>query len=369
MAYPLKQQFGSDAVSKIIIFVTVALVGLILVAILLLSSFITIPNRQIYESQFQFVDIKDLTTHVGSTGVGKTRSASYSTTTQSRMNLERSRRGYTTPTLVLLHDVMQGWSSYSHIISQLVDDFSLVYPDLRGHNYTVAVGKKKSSSLETIRDDIIDLIQFKLLQQPVILVGHGLSGVALYVLARDKPELFNKAEIMGIITINAPHYQAYKTVVRSSADQQAKSAYISELFAMRKTETLASLSPDDLFKMFKINTTAVRTQDFINSWSQQSRLNALDWIFDNYKIKEETSSFESFEWTFENSSRNLTVTTPTLMIWGNQNQVYSKETLEASMDYFSDLRIKELRGSYNLLFEEPTQIAQAIREFVFKLLH
>jgi pimeloyl-ACP methyl ester carboxylesterase len=370
-----------DFCSRLTVALAVTFVFVSIIIVLFCSSLIIVRQRQIHESQFQQHEFitSSLSMRIGSTGIGQKPyfSNNKNSTIMNKMNLDRSKRGYTDPTLVLLHDAITGWNSYSDLIPLLSHDFSLLYPDLRGHNYSFSTSTKVPL-MTTLRDDIVNLLKFKVPNQPVVLIGHGLSGIILYSMACDQPQLFNKDHIRGIVTINAPHFEAYKTILRSNAAQQEKSSYLRTLFTLRDQNLLSSLVQNDfrdLFALLSMNGSWIhgREQYYIDSWKRQSPMNALDWIFSNYQYSQNTTNttmwFQSFDSTFSSSSRNCTITdVPVLSIWGTENQFYDHKALIETIKYVPDMLIKEITGTHWVMHEEPGIVAQAIREFIYILL-
>ena len=99
------------------------------------------------------------------------------------------RTGGGKPAMILLHGFTDNGLCWARVATVLEDKFDIIMPDVRGHGKSLA--KDLDFSLETISEDIVNLINTLSLEKP-ILMGHSMGGQIATLIAANHPELTSK---------------------------------------------------------------------------------------------------------------------------------------------------------------------------------
>ncbi|GAB3926868.1 alpha/beta hydrolase [Kribbella albertanoniae] len=100
--------------------------------------------------------------------------------------------------VLALHGVFGRGLTFAALAEQLLPEYRVIAPDLRGHGLTTAAG---DFSREAFVDDMAQFVE-ALGLAPVLLYGHSLGGVTAYQLAARRPELARAVvvEDVGAVT-------------------------------------------------------------------------------------------------------------------------------------------------------------------------
>ncbi len=91
--------------------------------------------------------------------------------------------------MILLHGFTDNGLCWARVASMLEKNFDIIIPDIRDHGKSIA--KKVNFSLETISEDIVNLINSLSLEKP-ILMGHSMGAQIATLVASNHPELISK---------------------------------------------------------------------------------------------------------------------------------------------------------------------------------
>jgi len=117
------------------------------------------------------------------------------------------------PTMVLLHALGKRGSDWAPVVDRFLESFQVVTLDLRGHGDS---DRPHEYSFGVMCDDVIGVLD-QLQLESVILVGHSMGGVIVFLVAIDRPDLVKRLIVEDVsppyerdqpIPVRAPNAQA-----------------------------------------------------------------------------------------------------------------------------------------------------------------
>lgn len=103
-------------------------------------------------------------------------------------------------TVVLAHGFAARLGTYDPQRQRLRDHARVVLFDQRGHGRS-GWGSRRSATVDRLGRDLGDVLDATTGNEPVVVVGHSLGGMALMALARQRPELFGRT-ILGVALLS-----------------------------------------------------------------------------------------------------------------------------------------------------------------------
>ncbi|MBB5855224.1 alpha/beta fold hydrolase [Amycolatopsis umgeniensis] len=91
-------------------------------------------------------------------------------------------------TLVLVHGWTQDHRTWDSVVARLGDSGRILRYDLRGHGGS-APAKPGTATIQTLADDLAELIEDRVPDGPIVLAGHSMGGMTIMELSRSHPEL------------------------------------------------------------------------------------------------------------------------------------------------------------------------------------
>jgi pimeloyl-ACP methyl ester carboxylesterase len=107
-------------------------------------------------------------------------------TPEVQLNVAEWGVGRASPPLLLLHGLANRWQAMSPLVPDLIGDWHLIAPDLRGHGGSARTGRRYSITHFT--EDVAALVTDWALP-PVAVYGHSLGGLVALSLAAEHPAL------------------------------------------------------------------------------------------------------------------------------------------------------------------------------------
>lgn len=92
------------------------------------------------------------------------------------------------PVVVLLHGFPLSRSLWEHQVGSIGSEYRLILPDLRGHGQSAA--PEGVYTMDTMADDVLELLDVLQLREPVVLGGHSMGGYVALSLMERFPERF-----------------------------------------------------------------------------------------------------------------------------------------------------------------------------------
>lgn len=104
------------------------------------------------------------------------------------LHVERSGSQAAPVTLVLVHAWTQDHTEWDPVLAALPEPLSVLRYDHRGHGVSAAASEF-TATLETLADDLAELITELVPRGQVVLAGHSMGGMTVMALAERHPEL------------------------------------------------------------------------------------------------------------------------------------------------------------------------------------
>ena len=257
--------------------------------------------------------------------------------------------------VVLLHGFPEGAESWTRQIDTIAKAGGLaVAPDMRGYGKTDAPPAVEDYRLERLVADTAQVIK-AFGRERAHVAGHDWGAMVAWFFAGAHPEM---TETLTVLSVGHP--AALGRAVTTDEDQKARSDYV-RLFLMEgKAESV--LAADDfrrLRAMFggKLPNSAV--DGFVRSLSRPGRLTAgLNYYRANL----------SREHWWAGIPADLKITTPSVLLWGDQDPALGREQAEKSAEHVdASFRLEVLEGAGHWLqFERPSEVARSLTAVLSK---
>jgi pimeloyl-ACP methyl ester carboxylesterase len=236
------------------------------------------------------------------------------------------------PLIVMLHGFPEFWYSWRYQIKAFAAaGYRTVAVDQRGYNLS---DKRGPYDVFTLVGDVVGLVR-ALGHERAVIMGNDWGGVVAWVLGARHPDIVER-----LIVLNAPHPSAGLLALRSLyLPQILKSWYVLAFQVPVVPELLMSANEYELFaRILKQQTQgAIGDEEigyFRRAWAQPGALSAgVDW----YRASLGT-------W-MRGRLKDLTVHTPSLLIWGDRDAYLTTRTAEWTRHYVVDLEVAYIRGA------------------------
>ena len=219
----------------------------------------------------------------------------------------------TGPLVVLLHGFPEFWYGWREQIAPLVQaGYRVVAPDLRGYNLSSKPADFTDYTADKPAADIAALIR-ALGGGTATVVGHDWGGSIAWTLAMNSPEVVER-----LVVLNAAHPRKLNEGLKSPR-QLERSWYFFYFQLMGTPERHAAKDDWKFFTRFFRDAQPAYTADELDryreAWSQDG---AATGMIDYYRAAVRLGS----------KQKVLTVTAPTLVIWGEQDRFLGSDLAE-----------------------------------------
>jgi pimeloyl-ACP methyl ester carboxylesterase len=251
------------------------------------------------------------------------------------------------PVMVLLHGFPEFWYGWNSIIDSLSKNYRLIIPDQRGYNLSDKPDSLSAYKAEHLTSDIAGLIR-KVSVNPVMLVGHDWGGVIAWLVAHHHPEL-----IKALVILNAPHPDIFRRELENNPDQQSASTYITLIQSPLAESVLSANNYDGIAGFMSGVLTPEEVITYKEAWSQPGALTAmLNW----YRASYDNGNM--------NVGDSVTISMPTLVLWGMQDVAILPGNLNGLEAYVSDIEIKTFANAGHFIAHEiPQDVVNAVMLF------
>lgn len=269
------------------------------------------------------------------------------------------------PALVFLH----GFPEAAFVWDELLDHFArpenggyrCIAPNLRGYEKSSQPDDVKAYRAKYLVQDIAALIQAE--GAPLeCLVAHDWGGAVGWNLANQLPELTRKLAI-----INSPHPGTFLRELKSSARQQAASAYMNFLIRPDAEELLRESDYRRLWAFFTQWGGAPWLTDAVKQQYREVWDASLTGGLNYYRAsplrppRPEDPAAEAITLPHE----MLTVELPTLVLWGMDDAALPPGLIDGLGDYIPRLTLEKVAGaSHWIIHERPQFVAQRLCKFL-----
>lgn len=266
------------------------------------------------------------------------------------------------PAIFFLHGFPESARTWRHQLADLSRDHRVVAPDQRGFaGSSKPEGVKNYAHDKPVADlialaDALDISRFTL-------VGHDWGGAIAWAAALNHPDRVERLAI-----INAPHPFVFQKSTFDDMGQREASQYI-RAFRVPGMEDYISGDLDNFFEKtfrghFDLDFTAEEKAAYLEEWSQPGAVVAmLNWYRASPLIvpaMDETPERPAFL-----DGPFLTLTVPTLVIWGMKDKALTPSQLEGLDGLVADLHIVRVPDAGHFItWEKPDAVTSALREFI-----
>ena len=244
--------------------------------------------------------------------------------------------------VILLHGFPESSRMWTPLIPVLAAaGYRVLAPDQRGYSPGARPEGKEHYSYASLASDVTalaDAVGFERFH----LVGHDWGAGAGWAVVARSPE-----RVASWTALSVPHVGAFGRAIREDEDQAKRSTYIT--FFQEPGVAEAALSANN-FEGLK-NVWSASSEDekaeYLALFSQPGALTAaLNWYRGSRGIDPNDAEIQ-----FED------VTTPTVLIWGNQDQAIGRKGVEDAAAYMKGpYKFVELDAGHWLIQEKPAEI-------------
>ena len=250
------------------------------------------------------------------------------------------------PTVVFLHGFPEFHYSWHKVMDELAGEYRLVAPDQRGYNTSDKPEAVEAYELPLLMEDILTLLPL-VSPEPVLLVAHDWGGPVGWSVAHH-PD----AHLRGFISTNGPHPARFTWLLENDPAQQEASSYM-DFFRLEGSEayfTEATLA--EQFSFLSEEDLAISME----AWTQPDAIKSgLNW----YRANELTDEVVSAHM----AELNPTVTVPTTVMWGLDDDAVLPQNAEGLEVWVEDLTVETFPNVDHWIEHRiPEEIARAIRE-------
>lgn len=257
------------------------------------------------------------------------------------------------PLVVLLHGFPEFWYSWRHQIPALAESgYRVVAPDMRGYNLSDKPRGIGNYTLDRLATDVVELI-VSLGEQSARVVGHDWGGVVAWATAGWHPDVVER-----LVVVNAPHPDDYSRGLKNPK-QLAKSWYTG-FFQVPGSPALLRAR----------NFAALRSA--LTSSSNEGTFTEDD-VARYIEVWSEPRAIESQLAYYRAGARRLTgnpgpiptVTTPTLVVWGERDSALESLFATPPDDVAEDVTVKMLPDATHWAhMDEPDAVNEVLLAFL-----
>jgi len=276
------------------------------------------------------------------------------------------------PLIVFLHGFPEFWYEWKNQLAVFGQDHLAVAPDMRGYNLSAKPAEVDQYQMKYLIEDVRALA-VHLGHKKFTLVAHDWGGAVAWALASAHPELIEK-----LVIVNAPHPAVFARLLREDPKQQQASQY---MLMFRSPQAEAALSASHYALLDNIVLGPGLKNGFFNeddqkayieAWSQPG---ALTGGLNYYRAAQVgppppasgASAGGASSGNFGVDPAKLTVSVPTLVIWGEKDTALLTENLDGLDQFVPKLTIKRIPdGTHWVIHEKPDEVNDYIREFIRK---
>ncbi len=251
--------------------------------------------------------------------------------------------------VVLLHGFPEYWYGWHTQIEPLAEaGYRVVVPDQRGYNHSDKPAGVGRYHLDELAADIVGLIDACERDRAAV-VGHDWGAAVAWWLALHHPD-----RLASLTAVNVPHPTVMERTLRTSWRQRRKSWYMALFQLPGVSEALLRAGDYRLMTRSLANSSRPGTftpRDFERYravWSRQGALTAmLNWYRAIARYRPRPVQ--------------QTVSVPTLVLWGANDEFLSREMAAASVEYCEQGRLELIEDATHwVVHEEPDRVSQQL---------
>ena len=259
--------------------------------------------------------------------------------------------------IILLHGFPECWNTWRHQIPQLADAGYRVYaPNLRGYGQSSKPDKVMDYHLECLITDV-DAIRKESGRNKVHIVAHDWGGAIGWTYANKYSE-----HTASLSVLNMPHLQVFLNSVWGSLRQMLKSWYIVFFQLPWLPERFLSFNNFAFFKWIMKKSSAE------GSYTDRD----IEILEEHWKTPGAlTASINYYRAIFRKQPRETRkesrVTSPTQILWGEQDIALSTSMAEKSLEYTEGGSLTTYPdGTHWLAHDKPDEVTNRVLEHLAK---
>lgn len=273
-------------------------------------------------------------------------------------------------TLVFLHGFPEYWGTWHAQLDFFANDYRVIAPDLPGYNLSDKPQEQSFYEVPNLIQFIAKFIQTVAVDEKVVLVAHDWGGAIAWPLAAFCPSLIEK-----LVILNAAHPSTFTREMIDNPKQRQKSEYIHELISPNAVQLLSANQcqylQDKIFAGMRPDTLNQQQREaYQQVWGQPGAVNgmlqyyrAMPQLAPSQKAKNESEG--PVVAPSQMKIPNIRITSPTLVLWGEQDQAFVVENLRGLEDYIPHLTVKRFpQASHWLQHECGDEVNQQIAGFL-----
>ena len=260
--------------------------------------------------------------------------------------------------VIFLHGFPEHWRAFAPIMETLSDQFQCIAPDQRGYGFSDRPLSTQSYSIDCLADDIAALMDQMGLAKAYI-VAHDWGGLVAWHFASRHAALLDR-----LIIFNAPHPYCLQHALNTDPAQRLASNYSARFSKKDAHIEISARTPESLWQSFfgaderAGKMSPAQKAAILEAWDQEGAWPAmLNW----YQASD-------FDYQGETSTLRLLpapIVAPTLLIWGDQDPIFTQSALDSHSDIVQNFTLKIVRGGGHAVFrDDPTHYGQMLRDFL-----
>jgi pimeloyl-ACP methyl ester carboxylesterase len=258
------------------------------------------------------------------------------------------------PPLIFLHGFPDCHHAFFPLMEQLSDRHLCIAFDQRGHGRSDTPQDASAYRMDRLMGDVLAVAdQFGLAKFG--LVGHDWGGLVGWCLAGRHSQRVDR-----LIIFNAPHPWSLQQAMVRDTGQQARSAYVRRFRDPGAAARLAAMTPDQQWAIFFGNDAETirpaHRRALQESWARPGAWQAmLNWYCADGPDPQATGPFAPPQ----------RVGQPALLLWGEQDELFSPAALEGLEMIASRLKItRHPQGGHSLFRQFPVWSLTEVRDFL-----
>ncbi len=266
--------------------------------------------------------------------------------------------------IMFVHGFPEFWYEWKDQLQEFGKDYFAVAPDMRGYNLSSKPEAVDQYRVKYLIEDLRALAE-KLGHRKFILVAHDWGGAVAWAFALAHPDLIER-----LVIINAPHPAVFQRELRINPAQQKASSYMLVFRTPQAEQILSANNYEQLVKIVLSDGlkrgyfTEEDKAAYLAAWSQAGALTGGLNYYRAARLGPPTGE-DAEAANFAADLSSMTVTVPTLVIWGEKDTALLMGNIEGLDEFVENLTIKRVPDATHwVIHEEPALINGYIREFI-----
>jgi pimeloyl-ACP methyl ester carboxylesterase len=269
------------------------------------------------------------------------------------------------PLMLFLHGFPEFWYEWKAQLAEFARDHTVVAPDMRGHNLSSKPAGVEAYAMPHLVEDVRALADH-LGHRRFTLVGHDWGGAVAWAFAIRHPDRLDR-----LVIVNAPHPAVFARELRDNPLQQKASEY---MLAFRSDKAERLLAENDYAALERIvladllasgRFTEADRAMYREAWARPDALTCGLNYYRAARVGPPARDGRPASGTLGTPGGPTTVTTPTLVIWGERDTALLTGNLVGLEAHVPDLTIERIPdGTHWVIHEQPERVNRLIRGFL-----